>query len=167
LDPASDLSFVGVRVHAGPSGEFGNGDPLPARYAACVEELLSRVQRGCAVAVTGEEKIPLGVAALLESLSSQPRLATTVLIDAPSVDEVASARADAHRRFAELVIGLSDGPSAPRGTVEAGIRTIENVLAANLIGGGPSCLPGLAPVVGRVVLSLLAGGTPRRRPGLA
>ncbi|HEY5316671.1 MAG TPA: hypothetical protein VIJ20_01735, partial [Solirubrobacteraceae bacterium] len=66
-------------------------------------------------------------------------------------------RADAHRRFGELVTGVSGGPAAAPETVAAGIRAIENLLAANLLGAGAASLTDLAPVIERILGSLCTG----------
>lgn len=154
------MSAVGAHVPAAPSRSGGGDvDFLLATYAAGVEDLLARVERACAAAGARAERIHAGVTALLQRLASRPELARRVLIDGPSGGRsVGRARADAHRRFGELVIGLGDGgsPASPE-TVAAGIRAIENVLAANLLGVGAASLTDLAPAVERIVASLSAG----------
>jgi len=164
------VSAVSTHVPAAPRRSAGGDvDTLLATYAAGVEDLLGRVGRACAAAGTGSEGIHAGVAALLERLGSRPELARRVLIDAPSAGRsVARARADAHRRFCELVTGTVDGPLATPESVAAGIRAVENVLAANLIGGGATALHELAPFIEQVITSLRAGEydtapRPRRR----
>ena len=159
MDPSPTVSAVAARVPAAPSrGGGGDVDALLTTYAAGVEDLLARVERACAAAGTSAERISAGVAALLERLASRPDLARRVLIDAPSAGRmVGRARADAHRRFGELVTAVAGGPPASPETVVAGIRAIENLLAANLIGAGAASLTDLAPVVERVVASLGAG----------
>jgi hypothetical protein len=153
------MSAVVAHVPAAPS-RSGDGDVdlLLATYASGVEDLLARVARACAAAGTREQRISAGVAALLERLASRPELARRVLIDGPSAGRgVARVRADAHARFGELVTGIASGPSATAETVAAGVRAIENVLAANFLGAGAAALPELAPVVERIVASLCAG----------
>jgi hypothetical protein len=153
------MSAVAAHVPAAPSRTGGSdGDILLAAYTVGVEDLLARVERACAAARTSGERISAGVAALLERLASRPELALQVLVDAPSAGRtVGRARADAHRRFGELVTAVTDGPSATPETVAAGITAIENVLAANLIGVGAASLTELAPVVERIVASLCPG----------
>ena len=159
MDPSPTLSAVGAPVPAAPSRSGGaDADVLLTTYAAGVEDLLARVERACAGAGTSGERIHAGVAALLERLTSRPQLARRVLIDAPSAGRsVGRARAEAHRRFGELVTGIADGRAGSPETVAGGIRAIENVLAANLIGTGAASLSDLAPVVERIVASMCAG----------
>lgn len=155
-----------MRVPAAParSGDH-DADLLLIAYQAAIEDLLGRVERACAAAGTRSERIEAAVAVLLQRLAARPELAMSVLIDAPSAGRIVlRARAEAHHRFAELVAGLDEGASAPPATIEAGIRAIENLLAANLLGGGSACLLELAPAVIRIIASLGAGGgvaTPR------
>jgi hypothetical protein len=153
------VSAVGLRVSAAPAaGGERDGGLLGIAYAAAVEDLLGRVGRACAAAGTRSERIEAGVGALLERLAARPELARSVLIDAPSAGgSIRRARAEAHRRFAELMSGLGEGASAPPATVEAGVRTIENVLAAHLLGGESGSLAELGPVVVRVVSSRCVG----------
>ncbi len=168
-DSPSAVSAVGVHVPAAPSRTGGaHAELLLATYAAGVEDLLGRVERACAAAGSPTKRIQAGVAALLERLASRPELARRVLIDAPAAGRsVGRARAEAHRRFGELVIGLDEEFSPPRETVAAAVRAIENVLAANLLGGGAASLTKLAPVVTQVVTSLGTGersAAPPNRP---
>ncbi len=126
---------------------------VPA-YRAAVEDLVAYVGHACAIADgSPNDRIAVGVEALLHWLSARPARARLLLLDGPSgVPDVVAARAAAHRQFVELIVAGT--PGSEPAMVAAGVSAIENLLAAHLLRGGIGTLSDLGPVVLQLVSAL-------------
>ena len=78
-----------------------------AAFDASVEEVIARVEEGCAKAEGGwEERVQAGLAAFLRYVAEQPALARMCMIEALSATPAATERyEDAVQRFVELTKG--------------------------------------------------------------
>lgn len=146
----------------------GREDAFLRTCDEAAERLRAQVDAARAVGTTASEQLHAGLAALLDGLAREPRLAHVCVVGVLSAGPAAIERRDAsNAAFAALldeIASQQDGAPLPPLTAEGIVGAVHDVVYKRIAAGETDQLPGLLDDLHSFCMMLFRNATDPRRP---